>query len=98
MTSVSVINTATNAVIATIPLGVGQARGITTAPNGSRVYVTTYGSNSVKVINTATNSIVTTVPVGNLPVGVDATPDGTKVYVPNYLSHSVSVIDTATTR
>jgi YVTN family beta-propeller protein len=37
--TVSVINTATNAVIATVPVGIGPV-GVAVAPNGGRVYVT----------------------------------------------------------
>src|SRR5687768_13258264 len=88
-TSVSVVNTATNAVINTIPLLVTQARGLGIAPNGARLYVSTYSSNSVKVIDTQTNAILATIPVGLTPVGVDVAPDGARVYVPGFSSNTV---------
>jgi YVTN family beta-propeller protein len=62
-TSVSVIDAGTNTVVATVPLGVAQTRGIAVTPSGGRLYVSTYGSNSIKVINTATNAVVNTIPV-----------------------------------
>jgi YVTN family beta-propeller protein len=95
-TSVVVINTATNAIMTKIPLGVVQARGIAVAPDGKRLYVSTYGSNTIKVIDTASVSVVTTVSVGNLPMGVDVSPDGAFVYVANGTGNTVSVINTGT--
>jgi YVTN family beta-propeller protein len=99
VTSVSVIDTATATVVATVPLGVGQARGMTISPDGAHVYVSTYGSSSVKVIDTATNTVTTTIPIAGvvpLPVGMDATPDGAFVYTANLNGSSVSKISTAT--
>src|ERR1700688_479938 len=57
--SVAVIDTATNTVIATVgvegrPIGVGVAL----TPDGSRVYVANSESNSVSVIDAATNTVI----------------------------------------
>src|SRR5689334_17725437 len=49
--TVSVIDTATNLVIATIPVGVGPG-GVAVHPDGSRVYVTHGASNTLSVIDT----------------------------------------------
>ena len=103
-TSVSVLDANTNTVVTTVPLGAGipQARGITLSPDGSRVYVTTYGTGFVKVISTATNTVVATITTGNIGVGLDVTPNGTRLYVATFpISGSgstpyVSLIDTAT--
>ena len=89
--NVSVIDTATNTVVATIPVGTIPF-GVAVTPDGTKVYVTNDGSNNVSVIKTATNTVVKTVPVGTAPYGVAVTPDGTKVYVANEGSGSVSVI------
>src|SRR6516165_5944247 len=94
---VSVIDTATNTVIATIPVGIGQ-NGVAVTPDGSKVYVANVNVPFVSVIDTATNTVIATIPVGGLsPFGVAVTPDGSKVYVTDSsrLGH-VSVIDTAT--
>jgi len=82
--TVSVIDTATNTVAATIPLGFGPV-GAAVTPNGKRVYVThgrgdwssevTLAPNLVSVIDTITNSVVTTVTVGDQPVDVAITPN-----------------------
>jgi YVTN family beta-propeller protein len=71
--SVSVIDTASNTVDATIVIG-PNAQGVAMAPDGSRAYAVSFGSDSVWVIDTATNSVITSVPVGSAPVGVAVTP------------------------
>jgi YVTN family beta-propeller protein len=96
--SVSVIDTATNTVTATIPVGVGPY-GVAVSQDGSKLYVTNETSDTVSVIDTATNTVIATIPVGTTPRGVAVTPRGSKVYVTNESSGgptSVSVIDTAT--
>jgi YVTN family beta-propeller protein len=92
--TVSVIDTETNKVTATIPVGNGPL-GAAVIPNGRKVYVTNTGSDTVSVIDTAKNKLTATIPVGNEPFGVAMTPDGKKVYVTNFRSNNVSVIDTA---
>jgi YVTN family beta-propeller protein len=76
--TVSVIDTATNTVVATVPVG-SDPFAVAVTPDGTHVYVANNGSNNVSVIRTATNTVVKTIPVGNNPVGVAITPDGTKV-------------------
>jgi uncharacterized repeat protein (TIGR01451 family) len=92
---VSVIDTASNTVITTIPVGLNSA-GVAVSPDGAFVYVTNQSSASVSVIATATNTVTATIPVGAGPFGVAVTPDGAFVYVANVGSGTVSVIDTAT--
>jgi YVTN family beta-propeller protein len=100
--TVSVIDTATNTVIATIPAGGFVLTGVAVTPDGSKVYVANSGGgngNTVSVIDTATNMVTTTIPVGSDPIGVAVTPDGSTVYVANSgggNGNTVSVIDTAT--
>ncbi len=78
--SVSVIDTATNTIVATVPVGAG-AYGVAVNPAGTRVYVSNPGSKDVSVIDTSTNAVVATVPVGGRPEGVTVNPAGTRVYV-----------------
>lgn len=94
--SVSVINTATNAVVATVP-AIGNVQFIAMAPSGSFAYAVNGAPyNSVSVINTATNTVVATVPVGGQAAGDAVTPNSSFVYVANWASNNVSVISTAT--
>ena len=93
--TVSVINTATNAVVATIPVGIVPEI-VAVSPDGTRAYVANQGSDTVSVINTSTNTVVATIPAGSQPVGVGVTPNGTRVYVTNINASTVSVINAAT--
>ena len=69
--SVSVIDTATNKVIATILVGStggSSPFGVAVSPDGSKVYVAEYFDNTVSVIATATNTVIAAIPVGTNPV------------------------------
>jgi YVTN family beta-propeller protein len=93
--SVSVIDTATYKVVATIPVGQYPA-GVAITPNGAFAYVANFNSNSVSVIDTSTNTVAATVPVGINPLGVAVTPNGAFAYVTDYTSADISVISTST--
>jgi len=96
--TVSIIDTATNTVTATVPAG-NYPFGVAVTPDGTTVYVVNVGSGTASVIDTATNTVTDTVNVGegeSDPVWIAMDPKGTKVYVTNQVSNTVSVIDTAT--
>ncbi len=93
--TVSVIDTSTNAVTATVTVG-SNPFGIAITPNGSYAYVANEGAGTVSVIDTSTNVVTATVTVGTQPTGVAITPNGSYAYVANNGSASVSVIDTST--
>src|SRR6266478_4562418 len=59
--TVSVIDTATNLVVSTIPVG-KVPDGVAITPDGTRAYVTDAGSSTVSVIDIATNTVVATIP------------------------------------
>ena len=91
--TVSVIDTTSNTVADTIPVG-SRPGGVAVTPDGSTVYVANQGANTVSVIATASNTVTATIPVGSVPWGVAASPDGSTVYVTNFQNNTVSVIDT----
>jgi YVTN family beta-propeller protein len=97
---IQVIDTGTNKLIGTIPVGNNPIGGtlfsIAFTSDGSRAYVTRLDANTVSVINTATNTLIATIPVGNNPVSVSLSPDATRAYVANQVSGTISVISTAT--
>jgi YVTN family beta-propeller protein len=95
-TTVSVIDTTTDMVVATIP-GVGPGPlGVAVTPDGAYVYVVNVLSDNVSVIETATNTVVATVAVGPRPRAVAITPDGAHAYVTNFFNNTVSDIEIAT--
>ena len=67
--SVSVIDTATNTLFATLPVGASPT-GVAVTPDGAFVYVTNAIDNTVSVIRTETITVAAVVPVGNLPQGI----------------------------
>jgi YVTN family beta-propeller protein len=93
--SVSVIDTATNGVVATVPVGAAPI-GVAVNPSGTRVYVGLGGANSVAVVDASTNTVVASIPVTGNPTGIAINPSGTRVYATTLFSNNVSVIDTAT--
>jgi YVTN family beta-propeller protein len=92
--TVSVIDTASNAVVITIPVG-QFPEGVTIRPDGAFAYVANARSNTVSVISTINNRVVATVPVGSVPRSIAFRPDGMFAYVSNFGSDSISVIRTA---
>ena len=78
----------------TIPVGTNPF-GVAVSPDGTRAYVTNYGSASVSVINTTTKAVTATIPVNGSPRGVAVSPNGTRAYSANRFTASVSVINTA---
>src|SRR3990167_4225554 len=93
--TVSVINAATEEVIATVNVGTAPFLPSAT-PDGKKVYITNKNSNNVSVIDTTTDTVLTTISVGAGPQGIAVSPDGSKVYVINGDDASLSVISTAT--
>ena len=92
--TVSVISTTTNALVATVPVGVNP-RAVAVNQAGTRAYVTNEGGSNVSVIDTATNTVAATVSVGSFPGSVAVNPAGTRAYVLRF-NFGVSVIDTTT--
>jgi YVTN family beta-propeller protein len=64
--TVSVIDTATNNVTASVPVGINP-QGIAVTPEGTEVYVVNSNDNTISVIDTVTDNVTATVPVGSNP-------------------------------
>jgi YVTN family beta-propeller protein/YD repeat-containing protein len=92
-TSISVIDPATNQVVATIPIAGGNTNNVVFTLDGSKAYV---AGNGVKVVNTATNTVTTSIAAGFVR-GVALSPDGQRLLATREGSPgAVSVINTAT--
>jgi len=93
--TVSVINTATGAVIATIPSIEGAPSGVSVSPDGKTVLVVS--TNATRIIDAATNAVIKTVPgIGQQGSAGGFTPDGLSAYViTSYSASTVSAINIA---
>ena len=89
----SVIDSATDTVVAQIPLVEGFPQGLAVNPAGTRVFVAIAGNNAVSLIDTTNYLVAATVPVESNLTAVAVNPTGTRVYVTNFLSGTVSVIE-----
>ena len=106
--TISVIDTASNAVVATIMLPGERAHGVAITPDGKFAYVTTgnfvidESDGSVLVIDTASNAVVASTAPPGPPApaldieGVAITPDGKHAYVAVSCQVEVGVVDTTT--
>lgn len=94
--SISVINTATQQVINTIPLSSGTSPdGVSVSPDGKHVYIGNYGNNTLTALNTSTNSSVT-IPSVIAPIGMYVSRDNTRLYVASNSLGLVYVYDVNT--
>jgi YVTN family beta-propeller protein len=78
--SVSVIDTASNAVVATVKVD-DRPLGLAVNPSGTRVIVS--NSDNYSIIDTAANTVVATIGQGGVPTGVAMDPARARVYVAN---------------
>ena len=89
--SVSVVDVATNSLVATIPL-TDQGFNVLVSPDGTRVYVST-AEGHLYVIDTGTRQIIATVPVGVSANGLALNAQTKTLYVSSIASGSVTAID-----
>lgn len=92
--NISVINTASNTVVATIAIPTGPEFFQAITPDGAHLYETD-GCCRVFVVDTTTNTLSSTILVGRGPGPITVTPDGLQIFVVNQGDQTVSVIDTA---
>ncbi|MBI3068125.1 MAG: YncE family protein, partial [Betaproteobacteria bacterium] len=92
--TLSVIDTATNTLIAIAATGYGSNH-ISMRPDGTKAYITNGNDSRLTVLNTADNTTVQ-VNIQSGPSGSAVTPNGAFVYANNGASNSVSVVNTAT--
>ena len=85
----TVINTATNTRVASVPLGINclcvNPNGIVISRDGLRVYVSNLLENTVSVVDTSTNRVVKTLLVNSNPGSIAVSPDGTRLYVSTFM-------------
>ncbi|MCE3554319.1 Hsp70 family protein [Pseudonocardia sp. RS11V-5] len=99
--SISLVDTGTNAITATVPVSNGPPQFASISPDGARLYVSVYDPgtsattavNTVDVVDTGSHSITHIIPVGLHPYASAVSPDGNTILVPNHDSADISVID-----
>ena len=93
--NVSVISTATKAVVANVPVDRGPIAVAYDSGKGE-VFVANYYSGTVSVISDTTNAVEASIPVGSYPQGVAYDSGKGEVFVANQGSNTVSVISDTT--
>lgn len=96
--SLTVVSTKTHTRAGTITIPGENARpmGVTTSPDGSRIFVSTGRGGTVVAVNAATGAILGSVAVGPRPWGLALSPDGDFLYTANGSSNDVTVVDAHT--
>jgi|GEM_PF-5694380 len=110
--TLSVIDRATDTVIATVPLkimeppkGKGKPKekeigkkpvAIGFSPDGKYAYVVGRNSDNLIVLDATTYAILASIKVGNKPVALAVSGDGSKVYLANRSGNTVAVVNTTT--
>ena len=95
--SLTVIQTDTNARVATIQFPAGSSpRMLDFTPDGREVYVTCQGDKTVKIIDTLTHEVSgeLTFPVNAVPLAVAISPVGARAYVSTIIQDYVAAFDT----
>ena len=95
--SLSVIEAATDTVVATIAVG-QKPWAVAVSTDGSTAYVSNSQSDGVSVVDLRTRKVRATVVVGVRPCDLRLSPDGRFLYVDVFTENAVAVVDTGTDR
>lgn len=97
--SVTLFNTSTNLISATVPIPVESFASVI-SPDGTTIYVIDSTQPNVLVIDAATNTVTGSIPLPAIvgPGGFDLiiSPNGEKIYISNNISGYVTVVNTIT--
>lgn len=88
--AVAVVDTSTQAVVKSIPVG-NHPYGLLLTPNGHRLYVSNWAGHTVSLINTLNDEVAKTISVGAHPVNMALGPTGL-VYVADANADEVTVL------
>ncbi|CAD5372146.1 40-residue YVTN family beta-propeller repeat protein [Rubrivivax sp. A210] len=91
---VSVIDLASERVVATVPVGRSPA-GVAAASRIARVFVSNPDSKTLSVIDMRSQRVVDTWPAGSGPVGIAASADGQWLYVADWYANRLLIYATA---
>lgn len=94
--SISVIDTARDTVVAKVASGGDMPIRVKFTPDGTQAWVSNARSNAVTVLDAKSRQPIGTVAVGAMPVGIQMSPDGGRAFVANTNDNLVTVIDVRT--
>lgn len=89
---VSVIDLASQTVVATVPVGRSPA-GVAASSRASRVFISNPDSKTISVIDMRTQQVVDTLEGGDGTVGIDVAPDGSHAYAADWYRDRLLVFD-----
>ena len=92
---VSIIDTATNEVVHTIPGLTKHSNRLKFTPDGKRVLISDAEGGAVVVLDVATRQVVQRIPLPNVPLGILVVPDGSRAFVATTEDGKINVIDLA---
>ena len=92
--TLSVINTATNAITATVSVG-SQPISLAINSAGTLVYVGNATSSNISVVNTSTNTVTATIANGTSPNGLVLSAGGQYLYAASTTANQIRVYDAA---
>lgn len=95
---ISVIDTASNKVTATIAAGTKRSNRLKFTPDGKRVLVSDLEAGEVLVIDAAGRKVEQRIKLDGVPVGILITPDGARAFIARQQAGVVSVLDLKTLR
>ncbi len=90
---ISVISTATDAIVAAFPSGGKSPKRMAFSPDGSQVWVTNSGSSQVTVFDAHSRELLSSLPLDKDPSGVYFSSDGRRAYVTNSAANLLTIID-----
>jgi YVTN family beta-propeller protein len=90
---VSVVDLASDRVVATVPVGRSPA-GVAVSSRTGRVFVSNADSQSISVIDMQAQQVVATWPGGSGPVGIASAADGAHLYVADWYANRLRVYET----
>ncbi|HET9164936.1 MAG TPA: beta-propeller fold lactonase family protein, partial [Candidatus Angelobacter sp.] len=92
---VSVIDTGTKKVVATIPSLTKHSNRLKFTPDGKLALISDAESNQVLVMDTKERKVVQKITVGEVPLGIQIAPDGQLAYVACAQAGKIAIIDLA---
>ena len=90
---ISVISTATDAIVASFSSGGKSPKRMAFTPDGAEVWVTNSGGNQVTVFDARSRELLSSLTVDKDPSGVYFSSDGRRAYVTNSAANLLTIID-----